>query len=97
MYRCRVAAQATKDPERHKKIRGAHGLTIDEAAAYRAGKVCAICGTGDRLVVDHDHRTGRIRDVLCHGCNAGLGMFAEDPSRMLAAIEYVANHAREGS
>lgn len=96
-WRCAPAQQARKDPNRHKKIKRSYGLTADEAKQFCAGKVCAICGSAERLCVDHDHASGRIRDVLCNGCNSGLGMFREDPSRLRAAIEYVAKHAQEGS
>jgi Recombination endonuclease VII len=39
--------------------------------------------------VDHDHETGRIRGILCHGCNAGIGHFREDPTFLRAAIKYL--------
>lgn len=60
---------------------------------------CAICnrpetkrhwkGTLMRLCVDHDHKTGRIRALLCSGCNAGLGGFKDNPAALLVAFDYV--------
>ena len=54
---------------------------------------CAICtrpscevGT---LHIDHDHKTGHFRGLLCSCCNTGLGQFAEDVNRMLSAIQYL--------
>lgn len=41
------------------------------------------------LHVDHDHASGRTRDLLCSDCNLGIGMFHEDPDAMLRAIDYV--------
>ncbi len=53
------------------------GVTDSEYAAMldRQGGGCAICGTTPktrRLNVDHDHRTGAVRGLLCHRCNRAL-------------------------
>lgn len=74
-----------------------YGITLAEAEALLAsqGGVCAICQkpiTDTRDYgphVDHDHETGRVRGILCLGCNTGLGGFRDDPKRMLAAIAYL--------
>lgn len=54
---------------------------------------CAICGrSGVRLVMDHDHGTGKRRGFLCNECNAGLGFFEDDRARLRAAIRYLLQH-----
>jgi hypothetical protein len=69
--------------------RGSHGLTIDEARKFKAGKVCQICGGSERLAVDHCHVTGEIRGVLCGLCNRALGGFRDDPFLLFRAIQYL--------
>ena len=71
-----------------------------EMKAAQGGR-CAICGAeksarkgAEALCVDHDHATGNIRALLCHQCNSGIGMLAEDMDRMYRAAEYVASHRR---
>jgi hypothetical protein len=55
--------------------------------------LCAICGqAAKRLCIDHDHQSGRVRDLLCGQCNAGLGNFRENPATLSAAIEYLQRH-----
>lgn len=51
---------------------------------------CLICGVlDDNLSIDHCHRTGRVRGLLCHTCNTGLGMFKDNEDILEKAIEYL--------
>lgn len=52
-------------------------------------KECVICGSEEKLVVDHDHKTGKIRGMLCNHCNRGLGHFKDDPMRLEFAAQYL--------
>lgn len=50
---------------------------------------CEICGSTDRMCIDHNHSTGKPRGVLCEGCNQGIGNFGESADKMLKAIVYL--------
>jgi len=68
-------------------------LRLEEAS----GGVCAVCGQPpsgkrDRLVVDHDHVTNKVRGMVCHPCNSGIGLFQDDPERLRAAAQWVQTH-----
>ena len=45
--------------------------------------------------IDHDHRTGKIRQLLCHYCNCGLGSFEDNVERLNKAVEYLKKHTEE--
>ncbi|WP_091462479.1 endonuclease VII domain-containing protein [Micromonospora inyonensis] len=61
---------------------------FDELLAEQGG-VCAICGASEPQHVDHDHRNGWVRGILCFNCNGGLGQFRDDQSRLAGAITYL--------
>ena len=52
-------------------------------------KECVICGTEEKLVVDHDHATGKVRGMLCNHCNRGLGHFKDSPMLLEFAAQYL--------
>lgn len=72
-----------------------YGLTLEqyEFLLSDQGGRCAICGStensGVALGVDHDHRSGVVRGLLCDPCNIGIGGLREDPTLLAAAIAYV--------
>jgi hypothetical protein len=74
-----------------------YGISWDDYVAMLAGQgnACAIChspdpGRGfDSFDVDHDHATGRVRGLLCHACNVGIGHFNEDADSLLRAVAYL--------
>lgn len=68
-----------------------YGLTPDQYSAMVSDQNsnCAICKAHYKLVVDHDHETGKVRGLLCHSCNRSLGGFKEDQAVLLQAIGYL--------
>jgi hypothetical protein len=75
----RAANKGRIAQQQRKRTLSAYDLTIEEFEAMLAaqGGVCAICagppgGRWNRLFVDHDHETGKVRGLLCHLCNAAL-------------------------
>jgi hypothetical protein len=81
---------------RRGKLRKQYGITPEQYddMLQAQGHRCAICRTdapGGRGFwhVDHCHGTGRVRGILCHGCNTGLGNFRDNPVSLAYAIEYL--------
>jgi len=63
---------------------------------------CAVCGKDasdnkrggklDPLHVDHCHKSGNLRDLLCYSCNSGLGQFKDSIETLQKAIDYLHKH-----
>ncbi|MCX5338149.1 endonuclease VII domain-containing protein [Streptomyces sp. NBC_00124] len=64
----------------------------DELVASQKG-LCVICPKGPAVHVDHCHKTGRVRGVLCFNCNSGLGLLRDDPEAMNRAADYLEGNA----
>jgi hypothetical protein len=61
------------------------------------GGCCAICGTHQSelkapLYIDHCHKSGDVRGLLCSACNSGLGHLKDDTGVMLKAVDYLQNY-----
>ena len=79
-----------------------YGITREayEELLKNQNGVCAICftaGGGNGLGVDHCHRTGLVRGLLCHCCNTAIGLLKENPNIMLKAVSYVTRSSKEAS
>src|ERR1035441_4972315 len=95
--RARVEAKRNKrrrGPEnRQIRLKKLYGLTPAdyEALLQKQDGHCALClrTAADtrfgRLYVDHDHRTRKVRGLLCNGHNAGLGQLGDNEETLLAA------------
>jgi hypothetical protein len=72
-----------------------YGITKNDAMALieKACSKCQICGSPfsdiSKPHIDHDHKTGRLRGVLCRNCNSGLGLFGDNPKLLKIAIGYL--------
>lgn len=77
------------------KLAKRYGITVEQynAMLISQNSQCLICGHKHEekkpLHVDHDHRTGQIRALLCHRCNPGLALFDESPDRLESAANYL--------
>ena len=81
-------------------LRRKYGWTVDDFQTQleAQGGACAICrdtvpGGHNYWHVDHDHSTGKVRGILCHNCNLGVGNAADDPKRLRAMARYLRAHA----
>jgi hypothetical protein len=90
-------AQYWKDPvksariTRKRNLRKLYGLSQElyDSMLSAQGGCCALCGTQEpggrsdkHFHIDHDHQTGRIRGLLCHACNIGLGWYEDFAQRI---------------
>lgn len=77
-----------------------YGISVFEVEALlkEQNNLCAICqkegfkmhnGVFMSLNLDHCHKSGEVRGLLCHNCNRALGLFKDDISVMKRAIDYL--------
>jgi hypothetical protein len=77
-------------------LRRKYGISIEafERMLKDQGSGCAVCHTPfvGFPSVDHCHNSGRVRAILCHGCNTALGFAKDDPEILLALASYAMKH-----
>lgn len=89
--------RARRDPAAYNRYRN-YGLSVEEYERLlrEQGGVCAICRHPEKeLGVDHVHKTGRVRALLCLNCNLAIGHLYEDPLRARALAAYLEHHLRQ--
>lgn len=84
-----------KDRVRGYALKGRYGITLEQLEQMREaqGHRCAICekALSPKAHTDHCHDSGKVRGVLCGGCNLGLG-FIEKPEYLAKAMAYLEKH-----
>lgn len=93
------------EKRRNQNYKHNHKITLEEYNAMFAkqGGLCASCGCPAagmhygkprNLAVDHCHKTGEIRGLLCDMCNRALGMLDDDPEKIKALLRYITENQK---
>lgn len=92
----RAKRASTRDAAWERRLIETYGITADEfwqIYEYQGG-TCYICrratGLRKRLSVDHCHKTGQVRGLLCGPCNRDvLGHLRDEPEAFLRGFDYL--------
>lgn len=102
--KARAAYHAAKEHNTSRRLMQRFGITLEQYNEMLAkqGGTCAICGGNQtirdkagklrRLAVDHDHKTGKVRQLLCSSCNTGIGLVKESVRTLSKMIDYIRKH-----
>jgi hypothetical protein len=88
--------EGDREAKRRHSIRK-YGITLEDwwRLFDAQGRACGICRTTENNQtdrdwhVDHNHATGKVRGILCHGCNTGIGHLKDSPVVTRLATEYL--------
>jgi hypothetical protein len=84
--------------QKNRVLKHRYGLTItqyEDMSKAQSGK-CAICGATQNqpLYVDHDHKTGKVRELLCAKCNTAVGVVEKEGlERIFELMQYIDKHS----
>lgn len=104
----RERRKATPHLEKARALRDSFDISHEqflEMFDRQEGK-CAICHRPERqmrkgvlkaMAVDHNHSTGKIRELLCCACNQAIGKFEENIEYLQSAIAYLKKHTTDAS
>lgn len=96
--KARKKYKSNKNLIRSNKYKERYGITLDqynkilEDQNYKC-KICKTEDTGSKLTsnlcVDHCHKTGKVRGILCNKCNSALGFFKDNKNIIKQALLYL--------
>lgn len=99
------AYRRNPDKWRDRQLRARYGMTLSEYTEMLANQdyKCKICSIEQnenvlerKLAVDHDHKTGKVRGLLCTRCNIAVGFIRDNPGWAEKAIVYLNKHHNQG-
>ena len=86
-----AASLRKHDLKRHYSLTPEQVKNIFTSQGYRCG-ACGSTSCGRRTghwCIDHDHKTGRVRGILCNGCNMALGHAKDNPATLRLLADYL--------
>ena len=78
--------------QRKATLKQKYGLTLEQynQMIIKQRGLCNICKKQPKILyVDHDHKTGKVRKLLCQKCNTALGFFDDSVNILRAAIKHI--------
>ena len=100
----RVTAKHNEDPTKSRRahLRRKYDISLEEYEQMLElqGNKCALCPATEpggrhaqsNWCVDHDHVTGKVRELLCNDCNLVLGILKDSPEHLGRMITYILKH-----
>jgi len=90
-YICKICKPLKDKEHRHQRD---YNLTPEQLndLIKSQNNTCKLCPkplTASNRHIDHNHKTGKVRGLLCAGCNTGLGKFKDDIATLERAILYL--------
>jgi len=101
-YKQRDREHYYKTKERHRELQMAkkYGISVERYREMfdQQNNLCAICGEKEStknkvLSVDHDHKTGKVRSLLCGKCNKALGFIQDNLEVIIKIQDYLNKYA----
>ena len=91
----KIEYQTNKDRYKSRAMnnhfKATYGLTSQQVQDMKDQQkgLCVLCETRPAKSVDHCHKTGKVRGVLCRQCNTGIGQLNDDPKLLQKAVRYL--------
>ena len=90
--KCRTTIDKRAPKSRQAKQMEKNKPEVGEAFLCPICRKRSIVGITAKIVADHDHHTGNIRDFICDSCNTGLGRFKNGENFLMNAVNYIKKH-----
>lgn len=91
-----------KDCEKERKLLTRYNMSYKtkELMYFQQKNSCKICMQlfeMNKLCIDHCHKTGVVRGLLCSNCNVAIGMIRDDPKICLNMFEYLSKNNKDAT
>lgn len=96
----RERKRRARESRHNSHLQASYGITLAEyfTILEKQGGKCAICKGGTSknfFAVDHNHKNGNVRGLLCARCNTGLARFMDDVGRLQVAVRYMKDDGKK--